>query len=94
MFLDGSLHGVKPGKRKAYAASEIIYTLVDFSAAMAFTLGSIMFLDEQLKHTGTWFFIAGSVLFALKPTIRVVREIKLAASGHEEELANKGSSGE
>lgn len=92
MLFDGSILGVKPNKRKAYAAFEILYTLVDFLAAMAFVVGSIMFLGEDLKTVATWFFISGSIMFALKPTIRVAREIKLAAAGDERELANKISS--
>ncbi len=92
MFFDGSLHGVKANKRKVYAIYEVIYTMVDFLAAAAFTIGSVMFLYEDLVHTAKWCFIIGSLLFAFKPTIRVVREIKLASTGHEDEVDNDESS--
>ncbi|MDX1809973.1 MAG: YrhK family protein [Sulfurospirillaceae bacterium] len=86
MLFDGSLHGVKVNKRKAYAVFEILYTAVDFMAAMAFTVGSVMFLYADLTYSAKWFFIIGSLLFAFKPTIRVVREIRLATTGHEDEV--------
>ncbi|WP_019557222.1 YrhK family protein [Thiomicrorhabdus arctica] len=92
MFFDGSLHGVKANKRKVYAMFEILYTIVDFLAAMAFTIGSIMFLYESYAHAAKWYFIIGSLLFAFKPTIRVVREIRLASTGHEDDLVNDKSS--
>ena len=56
-------------RRRRYAIYEIVYTIVDFSAAFTF--------------------IIGSVLFALKPTIRLIRELRLAAIGDEDDLADK-----
>lgn len=73
--------------RKIYAAWELVYTFVDFFAAAAFLVGSILFLYENLQTIATWFFIVGSALFAFKPTIRTVREIKLAAMGDTGDLA-------
>ena len=86
MLFDGSLHGVKTNKRKLYAIFEIFYTLVDFFAAVAFTIGSVLFLYPKFVHAATWFFIVGSILFALKPTIRVVREIKMATKSRNNKL--------
>ena len=48
-----------------------------------------MFLSENWQTTGTWLFIAGSVLFAAKPTLRLVRELKLAAMGDTKDLAER-----
>lgn len=76
-------------QRKLYAAFEIAYTLVDFVAAATFVIGSFMFLSDEWTHTGTWFFIIGSFCFALKPTIRLWRELKLAAMGDDEDLAER-----
>jgi F0F1-type ATP synthase assembly protein I len=89
MFFDGSLNGVKANKRKAYAVFEILYTTVDFLAAVAFTIGSVMFLYAEFTNTAKWFFIIGSLLFAFKPTIRVVREIRLATTGHGDEVGEE-----
>lgn len=78
-----------PRHERVYALYELAYTLVDFGAAGCFVAGSVMFLYEPWKHTGTWLFIAGSVLFAMKPTIRLVRELRLAAIGDAKNLAKK-----
>ncbi|WP_339768330.1 YrhK family protein [uncultured Pseudosulfitobacter sp.] len=71
---------------RRYAAFEIVYTLIDFAAAGLFLIGSIMFLSEAWQTPGTWLFIAGSVLFATKPTLRLIRELRLAAAGDAKDL--------
>ena len=75
--------------RRHFAAYEIAYTFVDFLAAILFVIGSIMFFSESWVYTGTWLFLIGSVCFALKPTIRLVRELRLTAIGDEEVAAAK-----
>ena len=75
--------------RKVYAMFEIIYTIVDFLAALLFLIGSIMFLSESWEAFGTWLFILGSIMFAAKPALRLVRELKLAALGDTEALAER-----
>ncbi|QDY68609.1 YrhK family protein [Qingshengfaniella alkalisoli] len=75
--------------RRLYAAYEILYTGVDFGAALTFIIGSFMFLSEEWQTVGTYFFIVGSFLFAAKPTIRLVREIRLARMGDVEDLAER-----
>ncbi len=67
--------------RQVYSAYEIAYTSVDWLAAVLFTIGSIMFLYNDLMKAGTWLFIIGSVCFALRPTIRLARELHLARLG-------------
>ncbi|MDA3962935.1 MAG: YrhK family protein [Planctomycetota bacterium] len=89
MLFDGSYQGIQPDQRRTFAAFEILHTAVDFLAAIAFMIGSILFLYESLKPLATWFFIIGSALFGLKPTIRLFREIKLAARGRVKQLADK-----
>jgi hypothetical protein len=64
-----------PRQRRAYAAFEIAYTTVDFGAALSFVIGSILFFYSDLQTEGTWMFLVGSILFALKPTIRLTREL-------------------
>lgn len=71
---------------RRYAVFEIIYTLIDFAAVNLFLIGSVMFLSEAWQTPGTWLFIAGSVLFATKPTLRLIRELRLAAAGDEKDL--------
>ncbi|KAA2312944.1 hypothetical protein DL237_16110 [Pseudooceanicola sediminis] len=75
--------------KRLYARFEIAYTLVDFGAAFCFVLGSIFFFSERLMTPGTWLFLIGSLLFAAKPTLRLVREIKLYRMGDQDDLASR-----
>ena len=67
--------------RQVYSAYEIAYTSVDWLAAVLFTIGSSMFLYDDLMKAGTWLFIIGAVCFALRPSIRLARELHLARLG-------------
>ena len=60
--------------RVIYARFEIAYTCVDFGAALCFILGSVMFFSDALFTPATWLFLIGSVLFAVKPTLRLIRD--------------------
>jgi hypothetical protein len=75
--------------RRIWAAFELVYTAVDFGAAICFVIGSVMFFYESLMTVGTWFFLVGSIMFAAKPSLRLAREIKLAAIGDTEDLAKR-----
>lgn len=75
-----------PRQRRVYAAFEIAYTVVDFAAAATFVIGSVMFFFSAWEVTGTWFFLVGSILFGLKPTLRLAREFKLARMGDDSDL--------
>ena len=57
--------------------------------AICFVIGSVMFLYESWQTFGTWLFIVGSILFATKPTLRLARELKLAAMGDADDLAKR-----
>lgn len=76
-------------QRRIYATYEIIYTLVDFIAAILFVIGSIMFFSAAWETFGTWLFLLGSLCFAAKPSLRLMREIKLASIGDVEDLASR-----
>jgi uncharacterized membrane protein len=78
-----------PRTQRIYALFEIVYTIVDFAAAVFFVIGSVMFLSEDWQQTGTWLFIFGSLMFAAKPGLRLMREIKLASLGDTEDLADR-----
>lgn len=75
--------------RRLYATFEIIYTVVDFSAAMSFLFGSILFFWPAYETPAIWLFVIGSVLFATKPTLRLIRELRLAAMGDTQDLADR-----
>ncbi|MBO0344595.1 YrhK family protein [Roseibium limicola] len=57
---------------------ELARTLVEFLAAVMFIIGSVFFFYESLTYAGTWLFVVGSVLFAVRPTIRLMLELHLA----------------
>ncbi|RPF52209.1 YrhK family protein [Aquisalibacillus elongatus] len=58
----------------------VLYTLNDFTIAFWFLVGSIFFYFESLKTWGVTLFVIASFQFMIKPTIRLVHEIK--ARGH------------
>jgi hypothetical protein len=57
---------------------ELARTLVEFFAALAFIVGSIFFFYSSLLFSGTWLFLIGSILFGVRPTIRLLLELHLA----------------
>lgn len=67
-----------PHHREVYGRYQKIYTAVEFAAAVAFVIGSVLFLYPTQQIPATWFFLVGSVLFAARPTVRVLRENHLA----------------
>ncbi|MGG7568412.1 YrhK family protein [Rhodovulum sp. DZ06] len=75
--------------REIHAATEILYTAVDFTAAALFVIGSVMFFSEAWQNAGTWLFLVGSVCFALKPTIRLARELHYWRRGKLDRLAER-----
>ena len=75
--------------RAVWARYEILYTAVDFGAALSFIVGSVMFFFEAWQTPGTWLFLLGSILFAAKPTLRLVREIHLYRLGDVDDLARR-----
>ncbi|MGR3749515.1 MULTISPECIES: YrhK family protein [unclassified Paracoccus (in: a-proteobacteria)] len=78
-----------PASRRLYARFEIAHTVVDFMAALCFIIGSIMFFSDAWMTPATWFFTIGSVFFAMKPTLKLWREIRLYRMGKTETLADR-----
>lgn len=74
---------------RAYARFELAYTAVDVSAAGLFIVGSIMFFSQSWQTAGTWCFLIGSICFALKPTLRIIREIRYLEDKNYEDLAKR-----
>jgi len=56
-----------------HAVYQWAHLLVDFAAALMFVAGSIFFLYPGYQNTGSWLFLVGSLFFAMKPTIRLMR---------------------
>lgn len=78
-----------PAHRKLYARFELAYTVVDFVAALLFVVGSVMFFSDGWQTFGTWLFLVGSICFAAKPTLRLVREIRLYRMADSKDLADR-----
>ncbi|MBK0398680.1 YrhK family protein [Limibaculum sp. M0105] len=89
MFFDPNTRGQSARHRRIYAAYEVLYTAVDFSAAAFFVVGSVLFLNEATVRTGTWLFIIGSICFAAKPSIRLIREVHFWQIGRTDILAER-----
>ncbi|THH36812.1 hypothetical protein E4Z66_07655 [Aliishimia ponticola] len=85
--------GQSESYQRRYAAYELVYTLVDFLAALLFVVGSVLFFFESYQTPATWCFLVGSIFFAAKPTIRLIREVRLAEHGEVSELAGRLSPG-
>ena len=77
------------GSRALYAKFEMAYTFVDFCAAICFVVGSALFFFESTQTSATWLFLIGSIFFAAKPCLRVIREIKLYRMGDMADLAKR-----
>ena len=78
---------------RRYAMFEILHTIVDVLAALLFVVGSILFFSEQTKFAGTVCFLIGSLLFAAKPSIRIIRELWLARLHRVDQLAGRAPEG-
>lgn len=89
MFEPYASRAMSDRQRRIYAAYELAYTLVDFSAAFSFVVGSVLFLSPERQTVGTWFFIVGSLLFATKPSLRLARELHRLGTGRSEEVAKR-----
>ena len=75
--------------RRLYARFELAHTVVEFMAAFCVIVGSVMFFSDAWLTPGTWLFLVGSLLFAAKPTLRLIREIKLYRMGDVDDLAHR-----
>lgn len=74
---------------RTWARFEIAYTAIDFTAALLFIIGSVLFFGEDTQTSATWLFLIGSLFFALKPTLRLVREIWFLRQGKDSMLAGQ-----
>lgn len=67
-----------PRHQEIYNRYQTAYTLVEFAAAVAFVIGSVFFFSESLSVAADWLFLGGSILFAVRPTVAVARELHLS----------------
>ena len=88
-MFDPDAHRRSARHARIYAACEIAYTAVDFLAALLFVIGSVLFFWASTETLAIWLFIFGSLCFALKPTIRLSREIAYWRAGKFDDLARR-----
>ncbi|MEM6762299.1 MAG: YrhK family protein [Pseudomonadota bacterium] len=81
--------GISARARRIHAVYELAYTLAEFSAAACFVIGSLLFFWPSDVFAGTWFFFVGSVLFAIKPTLRLLKELALVREGRTGEIGGR-----
>jgi len=76
-LLDPRLSDLTPAHISIAWRYQVVRTLVDFGAAVCFVIGSAFFFFASTTTAADWLFLAGSILFAFKPTIDVVRSMHL-----------------
>lgn len=47
----------------------------------------MLFFDRTVEQVGIWLFLTGSVCFALRPTVHLVREVHYWRIGEVDKLA-------
>lgn len=55
----------------------VLSILNDFLIALWFLMGSVLFLFPALKEAGAGLFVLGSVQFAARPSLRLLRHLHL-----------------
>lgn len=77
------LHG------KLYAAYELAFTIVQFSAGQLFLVGSWMFFYKAWETQAIWMFVIGSALFVIGPSPKLLRELRYVLIGDYKDLAKR-----
>jgi hypothetical protein len=77
-ILDPVLNDLTSRHLEIFWRYQVVRTGVDFCAAACFVAGSACFFYTSLSVTADWLFLIGSLLFAVKPTIDVVRSAHLS----------------
>ncbi|HCN91650.1 MAG TPA: hypothetical protein DIT86_00370 [Hyphomonas sp.] len=76
-LFDPSLRSHSAAAASLHRVYEIFHLLVDFLAAAMFVIGSALFFFQSTTFAATWLFLIGSFFFAVKPTLRLIREVHL-----------------
>jgi YrhK-like protein len=90
-LFDHALRTATPEHEKMVRDYELYRTIVEFLAAAMFIIGSVFFFYESLLFAGTWLFLIGSIFFAIRPSIRLLLELRLANLPVPEEFRPYGA---
>jgi hypothetical protein len=93
-IFDSRLRRITPDHEDLVRRYELFRTVVEFLAALTFIIGSVLFFYDRLQVAGTWLFLIGSVLFAVRPTIRLALELHLASLPVPDEFRPYGARSE
>lgn len=72
------LSSLSPRHAELWRNYEVWYNLNDFAAGVLFVVGSVLFFWPSTTGTATWLFLVGSVLFCVRPGIRLIRDLHLS----------------
>ena len=75
--------------QKIYAAYELAFTFIEFTAGILFLVGSVMFFYSAWQTQAIWCFVIGSACFVVGPSLKVIREIHYAKIGDFSDLAER-----
>jgi len=75
--MDPKLHTLTPRHSTLYQRYQKARIVVDFGAAACFTTGSLLFFFPSTLPIAARLFLVGSLLFAVKPTIDLIRAFHL-----------------
>ena len=76
-WLTPIMHTLTPLHAKISHRYQALRILIDFGAAFCFVAGSALFLNSNTSSIAGRLFLIGSFLFAVKPTIDLVRAFHL-----------------
>jgi hypothetical protein len=93
-LLDPVLNDLSPRHLELYWRYQVVRTGVDFGAALCFVVGSVLFFFEKTTLIATWFFLVGSILFAIKPTIDLIRSVHLRRLPEDEQAPSSRRQGQ
>lgn len=86
MLFSPDNHTKSEAHKRIYAYAELAYTIVDALAALIFVIGSFLFFSPATTYAGTWLFVIGSVMFGMRPSIKLVREWAYIRAGRYDEV--------
>jgi hypothetical protein len=66
---------------------EVLSLVNDLLVAIWFVVGSVLFFSPDTTRAGTWCFLLGSIQLAVRPAIRLTRQVHLrrVAPAHRHE---------
>jgi len=70
-FSDANLDGACGRLQRLHDLYAFCHLVVDFLAGLTFLIGSVLFFWPETETPGVWLFVVGSILFMVKPSLRL-----------------------